>query len=564
MKNKNLKITNGILIIWLISLLSTFSIGIIGFKNMSSMNTNLNSMYKEQLLGIQDLGGAYGNFGAMRVAFTKLLDRKYDESYLTSIEDNNKIFQANLKKYSETGMDDKTTAQLEKTNKDYDEYYKYVNIVKLAKQENKEVPSEYISTLAKAGDEVLKDITSMIEYTSVQAQDMYNKNVDQYNSTKTMFVIILVLAVIILSALTFGVFTIIKSSIKNFTAILKSLSAGDFTLDIAKNETNEFGFMKKELSLTIDSISDILKIIKSNTGLMTDQTASLAAISEEMTASSHEVANAVEGVSAGSASQATELVQMSNSLNSFGTAIDTIVLSVSNVDKNANNVNNMAKNSNKQLENLFTSINNISSSFKDVSTKILELGTSVKKVNEIIELINSIADQTELLALNAAIEAARAGESGKGFAVVADEVRKLAEQSKNSSSEINTLLSLISAETNGVITTTDKVDAELEDQVSVINNSIASFKDIIDAIERMLPLISNAASETNKINKEKTEIISKIKTASAVAATNSTSAEHISASTQQMNDSSQEVARSAEKLANVATETLEEVNRFKL
>jgi PAS domain S-box-containing protein len=62
------------------------------------------------------------------------------------------------------------------------------------------------------------------------------------------------------------------------------------------------------------------------------------------------------------------------------------------------------------------------------------------QIATVVGVIKGIADQTNLLALNAAIEAARAGEVGRGFSVVADEVRKLAENTRQATHQIQTML----------------------------------------------------------------------------------------------------------------------------
>lgn len=62
------------------------------------------------------------------------------------------------------------------------------------------------------------------------------------------------------------------------------------------------------------------------------------------------------------------------------------------------------------------------------------------QIAAVVSVIKGIADQTNLLALNAAIEAARAGEVGRGFSVVADEVRKLAENTRQATQQIQTML----------------------------------------------------------------------------------------------------------------------------
>ncbi|EDY85744.1 methyl-accepting chemotaxis protein [gamma proteobacterium HTCC5015] len=93
------------------------------------------------------------------------------------------------------------------------------------------------------------------------------------------------------------------------------------------------------------------------------------------------------------------------------------------------------------------SVNGIRHTIAETEKRIKRLGERSQEITGIVNLINNIAERTHILALNASMHAASAGEAGRGFAVVADEVQRLAENAREATSEISTLVNNIHVET---------------------------------------------------------------------------------------------------------------------
>lgn len=139
-----------------------------------------------------------------------------------------------------------------------------------------------------------------------------------------------------------------------------------------------------------------------------------------------------------------------------------------------------------------------------IAELILELSDFVQSISSTIGLVEDIAEQTNLLALNAAVEAARAGEHGKGFAVVAQEIRKLADESKQATTKIISLINDIQQTANSTVLATEEGTKEIEsglEHANIISENIEQLISVMNEISENMNKIISSSKQINEDSK---------------------------------------------------------------
>ncbi|MGH4122098.1 MAG: methyl-accepting chemotaxis protein [Clostridium sp.] len=378
-------------------------------------------------------------------------------------------------------------------------------------------------------------------------------------------IIVINIAVLILSIILVVVFVnSLKKNISIISTSLNSVAKGNLDGECIVKSKDEFGEIAEYVNSMILNLKEIVQKIQGSSKMVDSSSNNLLGISNEMSSVSENIANSIQEVASGTGTQASDMMNITSLLNSFGSEINLIAQKISNVNESSSCINTMASESNEGMETLINSIKKVSEAFEDFNTRFNALGINLNKVNEITALINDISDQTNLLALNAAIEASRAGEAGRGFSIVADEIRKLAEKSKESSQRINGLINAISIENKVIISSTDLMKSEISNQVTVINCATDSFRGILGAVSEVIPKIVEVNDSILIINKDKNIIIDKIESSSSIAEEISASSQQIAAASEQLNASAEEVSATAHILNSMTKEILDIGNKFKL
>jgi methyl-accepting chemotaxis protein len=110
------------------------------------------------------------------------------------------------------------------------------------------------------------------------------------------------------------------------------------------------------------------------------------------------------------------------------------------ISDNAQHTLHISREGSESIEKSIQSMHNIREQMRGIAESIVKLSEQGQAIGEIVTSVNDLAEQSNILAVNAAIEAAKAGEYGKGFTVVAKEIRNHAEQSKQATSRVRSIL----------------------------------------------------------------------------------------------------------------------------
>ncbi len=150
------------------------------------------------------------------------------------------------------------------------------------------------------------------------------------------------------------------------------------------------------------------------------------------------------------------------------------------------------------IEKMFT----IRHKIQTIAELILELSDFIQSISATIGLVEDIAEQTNLLALNAAVEAARAGEHGKGFAIVAGEIRKLADESKQATTKITSLITNIQQTANSTVLATEEGTKEVESGIELAHSIGSNIEQLILLMNEISQGINDMTGSSKKISND--------------------------------------------------------------
>jgi methyl-accepting chemotaxis protein len=363
----------------------------------------------------------------------------------------------------------------------------------------------------------------------------------------------------------------ISAPIQDMVNVVNLVSVGNLTKNLKLGGSRaffkgsqEFGQLVDGLNHAIGSLRNLITNINQQAQTLALACKELKNASNESGRSATEVAKAVESMAKASLEQTDQINQTVNNVSQLGQLVKKVSHDSLRIADSSKKVAISAQNGEKVSTDVVSDIGALYNTTKEISSIITEMSQASERISKISSLIEGVAGQTTLLALNAAIEAARAGEHGKGFSVVATETGKLADQSKQSSKEISSVIAEMINRSTHAVKTIQKGVRQFEASKTLTTEAASTFQNIFKQLNDTLSQIQDVALSAQKMAQHNDQVITAISSVSAISEEGMATTEEISASVQQQSASAEEVSALANNLSEIAEKMKISVATFKI
>ena len=263
-----------------------------------------------------------------------------------------------------------------------------------------------------------------------------------YEESRTSIVVAIAGTALLSLIISYFLRSSIITPLNAFMGFVERVGRGELSGQMALTGKDEIGHLGATLNSMVEGLRQLARQSR-------EATENLNAAAAEIRASTQEQAASVEEQLAAVQETAATVDEITHSGTQIGKRAQEVIASAQAAAQTS-----MA--GLQAVDDTARAMDAIREQAEAVAENIVALSEKTQAVGEIIASVNDISERTHLLALNAAIEAAAAGEHGRSFAVVASEMKTLADQAKDATMQVRSILGDIQRGINSSVMLTEE------------------------------------------------------------------------------------------------------------
>ena len=283
---------------------------------------------------------------------------------------------------------------------------------------------------------------------------------------------------------------------------------------------------------------------------------SLNNIGEQTTSSTEDITNSIMDISSATASQTKDTEQAATQMGELSELLKKVQDYMDTMNTHAQATLASTDVSSAQMLDVLINWSEMVQKLDGLNSRFGAVDRDIQGIEKMVIVIQEIAEQTNLLALNASIEAARAGDAGRGFGIVANEIRKLAEQSDQSSKNIDQIITTIQKESATMVGVLDEAMVVSTTTSNLLNDASASNYNVSDDVKLLGENMTQTIKFIQEVDTKKEQVLVATEHITATAQENSANTEQASANLEEILATMEEFTSHVQNLQKIA-ETLD-------